>query len=297
MKVDELAALGGKMPPGPDEPPNAETVDEMVRLYYEVYVPGLATFFESTWYNLRPQAINNPLSTLRDNKPVLNLFAIFLQTISSIQRTDQADMVYSGHLETCVVWALAKMPHSMASNALSSNADSLPAEDDLREIQNRLVVFETLLSGEPLHINLLTPPPSSSSGNRHWSQRRVNELEFWYQLAQYLQQPHSSDASARERCLSRMRAALDGHENRDVLYSIAVLREFTPQYDVAMNEQTMPVHLDETDPRSKLAVATRFIRDEAASTGGTTNVIRRFADLAYRAFVRPGVNVRQAVRR
>ena len=88
-----------------------------------------------------------------------------------------------------------------------------------------------------------------------------------------------------------MRSLLDGRENRDVLYSIAVLREYTAHWDASYSEQSVPSHLEESDCRSKLAVATRFIRDESTSTGGTTNVVRRFADLAYRAFVRPGVNV------
>ncbi len=94
-----------------------------------------------------------------------------------------------------------------------------------------------------------------------------------------------------------MRNLLDGRENRDVLYSIAVLRDLSARMDPSLNEQTAPSHFDELDPRSRLAVATRFIREEAASTGGTTNVIRRFAALAYRAFVRPGVNSNRPARR
>lgn len=93
-----------------------------------------------------------------------------------------------------------------------------------------------------------------------------------------------------------MRSLLDGRENRDVIYSIVVLREFTQRWDAGPNEQNVGAHLEESDPRSKLAVATRFIRDEAASTGGTTNVVRRLSDLAYRAFVRPGVNVNRTGR-
>ena len=88
-----------------------------------------------------------------------------------------------------------------------------------------------------------------------------------------------------------MRSLLVGHENRDVLYSIAVLREYTGLWDAALNEASAPTYLEEEDPRCKLAVATRFIREESSSTGGTTNVVRRFAELAYRAYVRPGHNV------
>lgn len=165
-----------------------------------------------------------------------------------------------------------------------------PAPDDPWEARGRLQVFEALVSGETLTMNPLTPPNPNDADIR-----RRNELEFWYNLAKYLLREHSSpspaDVSVRECCLQSMRALLGGLENRDVLYSIAVLREYTRHWDACWNEQTVPSHLDESDARSKLAVATRFIRDESLSTRGTTNVVRRFTDLAYRAFVRPGVNV------
>jgi len=151
-------------------------------------------------------------------------------------------------------------------------------------------VFEALLSGETLAVSPLSPPPA---GNIHPLRR--NELEFWYQLSRYLLQENASaspaSVSGRERCLGVMRDLLDGRENRDVLYSIAVLREYTAHWDASYSEQSVPSHLEESDSRSKLAVATRFIRDESNATGGTTNVVRRFAQLAYSAFVRPGANV------
>lgn len=288
-------------------PPSAETVDEIIRLYYEVYVPGLTAFFESRWYDFardQQSGVKNPSSILRDNKHALDLFSSFLKTVTNIKTTDPADMVHSGHLETCVVWALARLPCVSVPGGVNQSLSPIPRDDDAPETRNRLLVFEALLSGDTLPSNPLTPPHPSLSSIADVdpsTQARVNELEFWYHLAQYIRQSHSSaspiDITTREQCLACMRSVLDGRENRDVLYSIAILREYTQQFDAAMNEQTVPQHLDEMDPRSKLAVATRFIRDEAASTGGTTNVVRRFADLAYRAFVRPGVNVNASGRR
>ena len=292
--------MGGATPGAPSSPLNEGTVDEIVRLYYEIYVPGLTAFFETRWYDLtndNQPAVKNPLSILRHNQRVLDIFASFLEAVRNVKTTDPADMVYSGHLETCVVWELARLPHQAAyggSGRLPSV--SIPPEDDPSEARCRLQVFETLMTGDTLSSNPLTPPPPSSAVDPV-DQARANELEFWYQLAEYLLQTHSSPSqahiAAREPCLGRIRAVLDGRENRDVIYSMAVLREYTMQFDAALNEQTAPAHLDELDPRSKLAVATRFIQDEASKTG-TTNVVRRFADLAYRAYVRPGGNVRRA---
>lgn len=299
MKVDDLVAIGGAAPQGSGSPLSEQTVDEIIRLYYEIYVPGLNIFFETQWYDFKSDSqpgVKNPLSILRLNTRVLNIFASFLKTIREVKTTDPADMVYSGHLETCVVWELARLPYPAAyGSAPRPPSVSLPPEDDPTEVRCRLQVFDALLAGDTLSSNPLVLPLPSSVVNQS-NQVRANELEFWYHLAEYLLQAHSSPSpehsALREQCLSRIRSVLDGRENRDVLYSMAVLREYTMQFDAAQNEQTAPAHLDEMDPRSKLAVATRFIQDEAAKTG-TTNVVRRFADLAYRAYVRPGGNVRR----
>jgi white-opaque regulator 2 len=282
MKVDELVALAGTpFPTAGSSPPTAELIDEMVKLYYEVYVPGLSLFFETQWYNIPKDQAASVLSaaTLPNNQQLTSLLASFIQSISKIKGTDPAEMVESGHLETAVVWALARLPLC---------AGNISGEGDVSEARSRLQVFETLISGETLTHNPLAPPIDN---NMH--PLKLSELEFWYHLAQYLLQSHSaaSGGSIREHSLATMRSLLDGRENRDVLYSIAVLREYTALWPAISNEQTVGAHLEESDARCKLAVATRFIRDESASTGGTTNVVRRFADLACRAFVKPGVNV------
>lgn len=299
MKVDELIAIGGAAPRALTSPPTHESVDEIVRLYYEIYVPGLTAFFETRWYEFKNEnqpGVTNPLSILRHNKRVVDTFVSFLKAVNDVKTTDPADMAYSSHLETCVVWELARLPYSVAfTNSARRPSVAIPPEDDLTEARGRLQVLETLLTGDTLPSNPLTPPPPPSAVKQD-NQVRESELEFWYHLAEYLLQAHSSPSqahtAAREQCLSRMRAVLDGRENRDVIYSIVVLREYTMQFDAALTEQTAPAQLEESDPRSKLAVATRFVQEEASKTG-TTNVVRRFADLAYRAYVRPGGNVRR----
>lgn len=232
----------------------------------------------------------NSAATLHNNPAIVSLFSSFIRSISRIKSTDPADMADSDHLELALVWALARLPLSAPLPQHQQYPRPMPTEDDPWEVRGRLQVFETLVAGETLASNPLTPPPA---GNIHPLRR--NELEFWHQLSTYLLYDNASASptavSARERCLSVMRSLLDGRENRDVLYSIAVLREYTAHWDASHSEQNVPSHLEESDSRSKLAVATRFIRDESTSAGGTTNVVRRFADLAYRAFVRPGVNV------
>ncbi|KAK4121623.1 hypothetical protein N657DRAFT_577165 [Parathielavia appendiculata] len=299
MRVDELIALGGVPPQPPATPPSVEMLDEITELYYDIYVPGLTLFFETCWYDFakNPAMTANPSAVLLNNQPIVSLFASFIQSISDVKRADPADMVQSGHLESSLIWTLARLPHSIRLPQRQQYPDMIPGEFDHWEARGRVQVLEALLTGETILGNPLSPPPTGN--NIHLLRR--NEFEFWYQLANYLLQNHASslpeDVLTRERYLNAMRSLLDGRENRDVLYSIAVLREYTAQWDAAYNEQNVPSHLEESDPRCKLAVATRFIRDESHSAGGTTNVVRRMAELAYRAFVRPGANVNRDRRR
>ena len=287
MKVDELIALGGATPPTPSSPPSVSALDEITRLYNEVYSRGLCLFFESKWYELSDSRASST-AILHHNPQVVTLFKSFLQHITDLKGTELGDMRMPSHLEACLIWALACLPGSSASQDKFEQPS--PAEAARWEAWHRVYVFETLISGDTLSTNPLLTPPADEKHAPH-----KHELAFWHYLAQYLLAAHSTsspqDLAARERYLGLLRSTLDGRENRDVLYSIAILREYTTRWDAVQNEQTVPAYLDESDPRSKLAVATRFIRDEMAAMGGTTNVVRRLAELAYRSFVRPAVNV------
>lgn len=298
MKVDELIALGGPIPPTNGPPPPKDAVDEASKLYFEVYGPGLTSFFENTWYAFSQSDANAvPVpDVLVANQALVKLFATFLQSINTITTTDPRDMVAAGHLESCLVWALANLPITIPPSELSHRPlDQLPADDDATEARARVVAVTALLSNATLWKNPLTapPPPADKAAADSMLKRRSDEFHFWYCLGQYLLETNSlpDRVDSRVHFLGEMRSVLDGRENRDVLYSMAVLREFSGQLDPAMAEQTAPTHLDAGDVHSKLAVAVRFIREESQGTGGTTNVVRRISELAYRAFVRPGVNV------
>ena len=159
-----------------------------------------------------------------------------------------------------------------------------PGPDDPNEAANRLTVFETLLTGKVATTNVLTAPVPGSADHH-----RLRELEFWYNLGNFVTlQDGEGDAATRiDDTLSSLRNLLDGRENRDVLYSIAVVRAIGPRVAEYNNEDT-PLHLDESDNKSKLLVAKKFVADEA-SGNGTTNVIRRLCELANRSWSPPTI--------
>ncbi|KAI0018497.1 hypothetical protein F4780DRAFT_518722 [Xylariomycetidae sp. FL0641] len=283
MKVHELVGMGGATPPTLDSPLSQERLDEVKDLYEQVYAPGLEKFFEAEWYT-RLQGVNALVSSTAINE----MLAGFLQSMAKTDTNDIASMQYSANLEFRVVWDLATLVFT--SEYKINVGDRLPDPGDASEARNRVAVFEALLSGEFMDQNPLLPPSESADQATY---TRMREFKFWYLLAEFLcikDQPNMDMTGRRDQVLAQLREVLDGRENRDVLYSLAVIRALAPNYPSDF-ESTLPPHLDESDPKSKLAVARKFIQDEAQVTGGTTNVVRRFSELAVRAFIVPGNNI------
>lgn len=279
LKVDEIIDSSGAAPRIETTlRPTPQSVEELTKIYYEIYVPGLCQFFESQWFNFQSQG-HNSISIFLHNDPLISLLGSFLVSLHTVN-ADPNHFSYCGHLETRVVWALAKLAYTIPSGVNMPRDDPLP-ENNPSETRNRVRVFEALLNGETLATNPLIPPP------RNADQHRRKEYEFWYSLAEFLR---LQDQAGRELHLQRLRSLLDGRENRDVLYALAIIRDLSPRIGPGY-ENKIPDHLDESEPRNKLHVATQFIKAEASATGGTTNVVRQLAFVACRALVNPGFNI------
>ncbi|KAI0485021.1 hypothetical protein GGR56DRAFT_55175 [Xylariaceae sp. FL0804] len=287
MRVHDLVAMGGAAPPPLRENVGKEKLDDVQELYVQVYAPGLQKFFESDWYTQSPG-----LTALASNMSVIETVAAFLQSVSKTDANDIASMQYAANLEFRVVWELAALVY--ISEYKINAGEHLPSPSDGSETRNRVLVFETLLSGDFLDQNLLQAPLSTLENPANPEYFRNREFKFWYWLAEFLRvrdQPTVDSTPQREHILAQMRDILDGRENRDVLYSIAVIRTLAPNFPPGSSAANLPDHLDESDPQSKLHVARKFIQDESQVNTGTTNVVRRFAELAVRAFIVPGSNV------
>jgi hypothetical protein len=284
MRIDEIIDLLGPSPPVQQVNQSEDILNEITKVYHEMYASGLSAFFETSWYYF---AENGKMTFPRDPR-LVNHFATFLNTLEAVKANDHTQMAYSGVLETRIVWELARTPRQSPERTNSGVHAVLPPEGDAVEASNRLHVVEALLCGDYLPSNPLAFPVQDQDIHR------TRQYDFWYNLAEFIRRRDDPDSPpvvrARDEVLGRLRHLLDGRENRDVLYSIAVVRELAPNYDTGFGS-SLPQHLDESDPKNRLAVASKFIMDEAQVTGGTTNVVRRFSDIAARAFVNPGVNV------
>lgn len=284
MKIDEIIDLLGPPPPPQQVSHDEETLNQITVVYHEMYAAGLGAFFETSWYNFA----NGATKTFPNDANLIQHMASFLKILEAVKANDHTQMAYSGVVETRIVWELARTVYQVPDRTNGATRTALPLAGDAIDARNRLRVVETLLCGEYLAVNPLAFPVADQD------RQRMRQFEFWYSLAEFVRRrdnPGAAEAAkAREDMLARMRGLLDGRENRDVLYSIAVVRELAPLFEPG-SAGTMPQHLDESDPKNRLAVASKFILDEAQVTGGTTNVVRRISDIASRAYVNPGVNV------
>jgi hypothetical protein len=266
-----LLAIGGAPPPPPqDQDPTV--IDEIKHLYFSIYAPGLENFLESKWFSVK--GLNKFLS----EKTLMDLFGSLMVQFQK-PNTEEKEILYTNSVEGRVVWALASNVHAGAIEVNGKSTGLVPPADDPVEAGHRLDVFEALLTGEVLSVNNLTQPVPGSTDHH-----RLRELEFWFTLGNFVCLPVDDPKSSQniDNSLSSLRTLLDGRENRDVLYSIAVVRAIGQRVS-DYTASDMPHHFDETDDRSKLRVAKKFITDQA-SGHGTTNVIRRFCELAARSW-------------
>lgn len=290
MRVADLINGFGTSAPALEPVLPDDIHQEVVKVYHEMYANGLSALFESNWFFFQD---DGKMSFPRTGNTAGHM-AAFLKLIRNADIQDHAFMAHCSLVELRLVWELAKL----AGTAGPDKADnrmrvSLPPENDAIEVKNRFSVVDALLGGDFLPWNPLAPAAEDSNPHRE------REFDFWYQLGEYLRwnadQDTSEEDNRRQETIDRMRWLLDGRENRDVLYSIVVLRHYTTRFDMA-EAMKAKYHLPEGESKNRVVVASKFISQQAQVTGGTTNVIRRICDVAARLFVNPSDNIRRGIR-
>lgn len=255
---------------------------EITKVYHEMYAGALSGLFETSWFYFTE---DGKMTFPRQDR-VLDVMATFLKLLSSTALSNGDEGARLEGPEVRVVWELALIANHGPQPERNARPSALPSWTDPVEARSRVLVVETLLGGENLSSNPLTPPYHDKDT------ARVRQFDFWYTLAELIRwrgdRHDPKNTKLRQDCLARMRSLLDGRENRDVLYSIAVVREMTPTYGL-FDERTVPPQLNETDPRSRFNVANRFIINQTRADGGGTNVVRRLCQIAECAYIRPGI--------
>ena len=162
-------------------------------------------------------------------------------------------------------------------------ADSLDGDEIASK---RLEIVEALITGKHLTVNPLTPTHEDNP-SLLTEQLKSRQDNFWFHVGQFVTaMPQDSPEAARamrdmeEGCLHKCRALLDNRENRDLMYSIMLMRhvgELSSGARVAESQDR--IGKDWVQASGHLILSSR---------GQATNlVMMRFASMALRVFIFP----------
>lgn len=182
--------------------------------------------------------------------------------------------------EVRLVWALLctcrrrPLP-GFAGEFIDDNEDTLDGDE---VAEKRLDILEALLTARQLIANPLagsTERPENSSPPTLSHQLKIREQNFWLHVGEFV---CTSDADVAERILSKCRKLLDNLENRDVIYSVMLLRHIGEKW----HDRQIGEADDERDRKDWLA-AKGFLQSSA--DGRAMNiVVKRFCAIALRAW-------------
>ncbi|KAI9816385.1 MAG: hypothetical protein M1832_005052 [Thelocarpon impressellum] len=290
IKIDDLLSVGGVVPP-PLTPPSESaasltpaTLDGIKRFYSDHYALAIDDFLETRWFATRGLAW-----MLNDARLCEQIAALLERFRTAYAPEDVGAYALTQALETRVIWSLMCLCRAAAtsSKAAADAGGELDARDahasGLNEAVRRLSVFEDLLSGAVVDTNVAD---LARLGSAQHDPAKLRELEFWRLMGRFLTLRDDEASSAKEMddALAGCRNLLEGRENRDVIYSIAIARHVGQRVAEFPNALPEAAGDDEQDVRHKLLVAKDFVEKEAAGRG-TTLVIQRLCGMATRAWL------------
>ncbi|EZG09546.1 hypothetical protein H106_01430 [Trichophyton rubrum CBS 735.88] len=284
-KMSELLAIGGFALPEVDTNPLSPTKLEEVKMLYRIYAQGMDRLLECNWYD------SHGLTQLLGNPRLLSLYSSLLDGFTDPNINDAPVIARMESFESNVIWESLCLCRAARAQEPTNGTDSSDSTDpQLISAVKRLSLLEALLTGTVLENNPVSrhnypedDPAVTTSGLN--TQIKNRQLGFWESMGDYLSIPDNEpDASdKRDKALFAARAFLDMIESRDVVYSIAVVRnisKFQPR------KFKLPVASDEKDPAAKLYVACRFLEDEVRGKA-TNQVTRRISQLTVRYWDEP----------
>ncbi|KAM5453825.1 hypothetical protein MaudCBS49596_002448 [Microsporum audouinii] len=284
-KMAELLSIGGFTLPAIDTNPLSATKLGEVKMLYKIYAQGMDRMLECNWYD------THGLSHLLANPRLLSLYSSLLDGFTDPNIHDAPVIARMESFESHVIWeSLCLCRIARAQEPSNGNENATSPDPQLTYAVKRLSLLEALLTGTVLENNPVArnyypedDPAAAASGLG--TQIKNRQLNFWESIGDYLSIPDSDpDAGGkRDKALFAARAFLDMIESRDVVYSIAVVRnisKFQPR------KFKLPAASDEKDPAAKLYVASRFLEDEVRGKA-TSQVARRISQLVVRYWDEP----------
>ncbi|EFW21401.1 hypothetical protein D8B26_001607 [Coccidioides posadasii str. Silveira] len=286
IKIDDLLTMSGQPGPLPEKLELPPTRIEECANFFMAYAVCVDVFLETHWFEA------NARHFLLANKSLLAQVSTFLDSFMEKKWTTNPECVPAMESrESRIIWDTMALCREAQAQNTNSDGKIVPEDPELTLAVNRLKVLEALVTGVTLRTNP-TSAPEYAGDDSTWvptglaQQLKRSEMKFWDAIGQYLvitdDMPECN--VLRDLALMDARAHLDMIENRDVVYSIAVIRHisrFQPR-----KVKNLPPSTDEKDVSAKLYVATKFIEEERDGKA-TNQVIRRLCAQLLRWWEKP----------
>lgn len=289
IKVDDLFSVGGTV--APPVPPvgehasflDAAAVNEIKTAYLSIYAPAIDELLETSWYSTKG------VITMLGNTALCQRFAAFLdRSRLAVPVDDVAALNTTQSMETQLIWSLIGLPRSVHVSVpikdefvATNGVGKLGSQDSQHgagwtKASSRFTVLDALLTGVTLDEHPSTAPPEDSVASS-------DESEFWRLIGDIVTS-HDDEDDVVEDALSAIRAYL-GRENRDMIYSTAVIRHLSVEPLDQTRSGTESTNGSQDNPADQLHIAKKFIEDQMSMA--TNSVYQRFCGMVARSWSAP----------
>ncbi|KAL1957825.1 hypothetical protein VTO42DRAFT_5543 [Malbranchea cinnamomea] len=276
--IEELLAVRGQICQPLDPVTGTPARIEDIKLLFMSYAVGIDQFLECRWFE------SKAMPHLLANGHLLAQYAALLDGFNDPQISEPTFLALLESRETRIIWdTMALCRQVQAQNPPSDSDPATTRDPELLSAVKRLSILEALMTGTTLEHNPVgvdVYPEADPTFRRQGlsGQIKGRELQFWDAIGRYLtisdDQPDCD--KKRDHALMWTRTLLDSFENRDIIYSIAVVRhiaKFQPR-----KLKPLVGSSDEKDTAAKLYVACKFLEDETLGKG-TNQVVKRISGM------------------
>lgn len=301
--IEQLLDVGNRPPPPlseTSEPLSEAQLSKVRDIYHAVYGAGLDKFFETTWF------IQRAWVHIAAEPSLIAKLALLESRFNVRAESDPEANLANQSLEGHILWEIMKLCRHVALSASSSDpkpSSESSAADAKQGVQNaarRIQIFEALITNQQLdYADSLPSPSRQESASPRTAQLPLQleerKMKFWHHLSKFTTQrvesrsaptdPATAHAAEQvsvadvEACLNDIRQYLDAFENRDIMYSVAIVRHY---WRPGAERVPAPTSNDEADRGTKVAVARNFLLHESHS--GTFQVAKVVARWVLRSW-------------
>lgn len=271
--------IGAPAPPAPSSTLSNDNKLDMKQLF-SYYAGGLNKFLETQWMQQHGWA------RLQKTQSLIDQYNLLLSRMAYTAEQHPYENQINLTIEAHIIWGTLELSKWASEEAKaegdSTNEPKKPLEVgehiDVHETTARFEILKALISNTYIAQSQAEELSKFDSNipkqfNALSKQLLTRERNFWKHTARFLTLDTSTAAAeALDTALGDMRGLLESKENRDIMYSVAVMRVW-PQRLMAReqtlkNEGNSNPQLD-ADDLKKVEIAKAFITQQASGRGTT----------------------------